>query len=204
MIYIKLKQIRIGLSFWFFFMFATVCVFDTNGILWCSLFTALLHEMGHILAMYIKHDMPKSIDIHIFNVDIIDNNRTKRSPNDDIFILICGGLFNIILALLSIIIYKFSNNYYVSVFFTTNLILGVFNLLPISTLDGGQIVEIMLLKRLNIKSAQIISDVISLIILLPLAILGFIVLLQSKYNFSLLVVSLYLIGLLVFKHRAYL
>lgn len=195
---------RIGLSFWFFVVFALISFFDTDGMLLCSLVAAMLHETGHLIAMVIKNDLPTEIDIHIFNVDIVDNSRPIRNPNDDIFILCFGGVFNLILAVVSIVIFRLTNSAFIYMFFASNLMLGIFNLLPISVLDGGQIVESLLLKHLKPKATQIISDIISLIILLPLSVLGFYILLQSKYNFSLLIISLYLIGLLIFNRRAYL
>ena len=77
--------------------------------------------------------------------------------------------------------------------------LAAFHLLPIAPLDGGQALFALLSRRLPTERAGTVVWAFSLLILLPLAVLGFWVLLQSRYNFSLLAVSVYLMFLLVFK-----
>lgn len=80
-----------------------------------------------------------------------------------------------------------------------NLILGFFNILPIESLDGGQILYIFLSNKMQNDKAIVFLEVISFIILLPLAVIGFYMLLKSKYNFSLLLISCYLISVIIIK-----
>ena len=86
-------------------------------------------------------------------------------------------------------------------FVSAHLTLGVFNSIPVSTLDGGQALLILLQHRMSPYRANRILDVLSLVILFPLAAAGFWVLLRSKYNFTLLAVSLYLIAVVLLKKQ---
>ena len=85
----------------------------------------------------------------------------------------------------------------------SNFTLAVFNLLPVGTLDGGQAVLMLLCQRLETDKAIKAADILSAIIIVPLGILGFLVLLRSRYNFSLLLTAVYLMGVLLLKepHR---
>ncbi|MCH5298083.1 MAG: site-2 protease family protein [Ruminococcus sp.] len=80
-----------------------------------------------------------------------------------------------------------------------NLFLGIFNMLPVLSLDGGQILHLLLSRKIEDIKAQKAVNILTFIFIFPLAVLGFILLFKTKYNFSLLAVCLYLILSLIFK-----
>uniref|UniRef100_UPI0002DC4984 site-2 protease family protein n=1 Tax=Ruminococcus bromii TaxID=40518 RepID=UPI0002DC4984 len=84
-----------------------------------------------------------------------------------------------------------------------NLCTGLFNMLPVMSLDGGQLMYVILCRKFSEKSAERIINITAVIILFPLTVLGFMVLLNSKYNFSLLFVCAYLIASLLCKNNRY-
>ena len=86
-------------------------------------------------------------------------------------------------------------------FLDTNFTLGLFNILPIDSLDGGQALFILLSMKFSPFTSMKILDIISFMILIPVAVMGFLVLLQSKYNFTLLLTALYLIAIILLKNR---
>ena len=51
----------------------------------------------------------------------------------------------------------------------------------------------------DLERAKKISNIISVVFLIPIAIVGFLVLLSSKYNFSLILLSCYLFSYILFK-----
>ena len=81
-----------------------------------------------------------------------------------------------------------------------NLFIGLINLLPIMPLDGGQILFVILSKRVCGETCERVTQIVSFLTLLPLALVGFIILLESKYNFSLLFLCFYLMTYLLFKN----
>ena len=66
-------------------------------------------------------------------------------------------------------------------------------------LDGGQALYALLCNKFSQKTSETIVAVVSFFALLPIAIIGFMMLLQSKHNFTLFFISIYLMVLLVLK-----
>jgi stage IV sporulation protein FB len=84
-----------------------------------------------------------------------------------------------------------------------NLSVGLFNLLPVMSLDGGQLLYLHLCrKHTPERSAQLVYRT-TFLILLPTSALGFLVLFHSHYNFSLLFVCAYLIFALIVRQEKY-
>ena len=77
--------------------------------------------------------------------------------------------------------------------------LGLLHSLPVEPMDGGMALRALLCARMNGEQAGKLSLVISLGVLFPMAVLGFLVLLRTRYNFTLLAMSLYLMLYLLLK-----
>lgn len=192
---------KIQINFWFAVILSVIAVFDKSGYAWLGILTALLHELGHIIAMGIKGGFPKEIKFDIFNIDIVDDFRGIRNYKDDIFILLCGALMNFIAASVSLFIYYHVENIIFLLFFWTNLFIGIFNILPVSVLDGGQALYLFLANKFEIHKCYKIVEVFSILVLIPILLIGFLILLKSKYNFSLLFIGCYLIIMTLFNDK---
>jgi len=81
----------------------------------------------------------------------------------------------------------------------SNLCVAVFNLLPIKYLDGGQLLILLLRSKLDYRRLDLIINIITFVFLVPVAVVGFVFLFNSRYNYSLLFAVLYLICTLVSK-----
>ena len=88
-------------------------------------------------------------------------------------------------------------------FAAANLSVGLFNCLPVMSLDGGQLLYLLLCRRFSQEFSEKAVDVCTFVCIFPLAALGFLVLLRSENNFSLLFVSIYLVFSLLFKGNRY-
>lgn len=73
----------------------------------------------------------------------------------------------------------------------TNLLLAIFNLIPIMPLDGGKILKEFLLKKIGNKQASIFMNQLTQAILVAFTLLYSIAILQIK-NFALFLLILYL------------
>ena len=139
---------------------------------------------------------PTRITLTAFSVDISDRYSHTRGDMKNIFLALAGPLANflatIIFYVLSIILHS---TYYIPA--AINLLIGCFNLLPIISLDGYQIVHTILSTKFSPKTTCFITNCLSVIVLLPILIFGFILVFRAKYNFSLLIVSIYLITALI-------
>lgn len=189
-------------SFPFLTIITVLLLVDENGTMIYGVLAALIHELGHIFAMIIKKSKPKKISFRAFDINIVDNNRIKRSYSDDIFILIAGPLSNIVFCIVLYFTYKLTGFLWLIRPMYENIFIAIFNILPIDTLDGGQILFNLLSRRLSIKTAIKFTLLISFMVLLPVSALGFYILIISKYNFSLLFLSCYLMAILLLKNKS--
>ena len=185
-------------------MITFVLVKDNSYVAVLGILSALLHELGHILVMSSSGNMVKEIDFGLVNIDILDDNDKNISfDKNELLILLSGSVVNFAVGMLLMGIYYLSSKNAVKVFAIQNFIVGILNLLPISQLDGGRILFILLSRHLKLCLTEKILKTISFIFLLPIIVLGFIILIKSKYNFSLLILGCYLFSYILFKDKSY-
>lgn len=189
----------------FLFVAATACtvLLDHIGCILTTLLASFLHECGHLTAMFLLGGAPERITFGVFNIDIVDQNRTKRGYRQDLIILLVGPAVNLILFVLLYAVSYLMPGVDLLFAASAHLLIGLFNLLPVESLDGGQILYALLCEKVSPEKASKWVEIVSFFALLPVAAAGFVVLLQSKYNFSLLLASCYLIGQLLFRRGRY-
>ena len=200
----KCRNCLIIISFPFWALITALLLLGDSLTMCWGLLAAFIHECGHIFAMFLKKSKPTQICFRAFSVDIIDSNRLQRDSNSDLFILLAGPLTNLNTAMMLLTLHSLFNFCFLKAFALANLFLATFNLLPIEPLDGGQILLILLLRKLKLRVAEKIALALSFLTLFPLAAVGFFVLLHSKYNFSLLFLSCYLMAVLLLKNKNWL
>jgi Zn-dependent protease len=74
-----------------------------------------------------------------------------------------------------------------------NLIIGVFNLLPIKGLDGGTVFYCILCKYTNVNKAELILGAISFLGGLALLLSAVVLTIRGKINISLYIMGIYLL-----------
>ena len=184
---------KLYITYPFAAMIALALLFDTTGQTACCLLAAILHECGHLIMLKIFKARSISINLSSLDFKIIDSYDKSRSYIQDIMISAAGPFVNF---LLLFIFYNFENT---KTFALANLVIGVFNIIPIDSLDGGKILMSFLVTKLPQRVCVIICNIISLMFILPLAVLGFYILIDTGYNFSLIIICCYLITLMIFK-----
>lgn len=193
---LKIKSISIIISFPAIALVTLIIVtnFLTNYLL-CFI-AIIIHESAHLIAMYICGSKPSAFEISVFDIKIIENSRLTLPFYKDIFITLSGPVINILMYFLFL-------NFDIP-FAYVNLFLGSYNLLPCASLDGGQVIYLILSKRISERLTERIIDILTLITLFPIFVVGIIVLFNSNYNFSLLFLCLYLLLSLFIKKSKYL
>ena len=196
-------SINFEVSFPLVAVMTAVVVFDTTMSVLICFISAVMHEIGHLAAMRYFHSSPKTIKLTLFDIAITDTHKAVRNRKQDIIITLAGVTVNFISAAAGCIIYMLTGSQLCMFFAASHITLGAFNLLPVDSLDGGQALLILLSYFYTPDKALKIINILSLIILFPLALAGFYVLISSGCSFTLLLTSLYLIVMLAVKNRTY-
>ena len=119
-----------------------------------SFIVVLLHEFAHTI-------MAKLLGYNIENIELFPFGGVARieesiaiNPQHEIMIALAGPFLNFVLVLIS---HQFSqlilSNDTIVFFIYTNLIIGIFNLIPVLPLDGGRIVRAYLAFLIGVKRA---------------------------------------------------
>lgn len=171
---------------------------------------AIIHELGHLLAGILLRMRPEKLEIIPFGVSISfkinpkDYNKKIKKGNKlelkKIIVAIAGPLTNLIIILitynLKIDIIKAMMIIY------TNLLIMLFNLLPIFPLDGGRILKGIL----NIACGKRIADKyinnISIITTIIITAIGSILILYLK-NIAIFLIIIYLWCLIIKENNIY-
>ena len=116
----------------------------------------------------------------------IYKNRCERKK---IVTYLAGPIFNLIFAIIFVFVHV-NENLKIKIVYT-NLLLTIFNLLPMLPLDGGKILKIILAKKVGNKEASIFMNRLSQAILISITLLYSIAILKLK-NFAIFLLILYL------------
>ncbi len=127
----------------------------------------LFHEFGHIFFIKYFHYSIVSIEILPFG-GLTKTSKFLNTPIlHDLIIYLGGVTFQIFLSFFFFILNKqniiYSSTY--QMFCTYNTWIFFFNLLPMRPLDGGEILRLLLEKKLPFKKAQIYANVFSFFVL---------------------------------------
>lgn len=162
---------------------------------WC-LAASLMHETGHFIALLFFDCKPRRISLGLFGMRVEQDPTKRLGYRQDALVSLAGPAVNLV----TFCILSFTRGNEAAAL--VHLTLGVFNLLPIEPLDGGQVLYCVFATHMDEESARKWILRVSVVTLLPIAAAGFFVLVMSGYNFTLLAVSLYLSLLLLCKERS--
>ena len=179
----------------FFIGYEVVCalsvalILDKSGNILFCLLASLIHEFGHLFFMLIYKVRIRSITFRLFDILILADS--PKNYKSDMIITSGGIFFNFLFAALFYFI-----NYKL---FIANLVIGIFNLLPVESLDGAQLLSHLLLRFFYFNIVNIVIKILSFVFLVPFMVCGIYVLINTKYNYSLLFISLYILVILMKK-----
>jgi len=185
------KGAPVELSIWFFLIFLIAPVSWSIAIF----ISVLVHELAHAYIANKRGWKVFGVKLDLFSGSAsIDSNIPER---DSIPVVAAGPISNLLLAFITLSIYipLYSVNPILDRFlndlFTVNIILFIFNILPIYPMDGGRILkDVLFLKMKNRKLAKKISGSVSLIFSIALLTLSLITLSYIIIIFSILFIYL--------------
>lgn len=186
------KKIKINNYTYLFFIICALCGYLKNiSIIFLICF---IHELGHVFFSYIFKYEIISIELFPYGGLTTTNKKINSSINKEIIINLGGIFFQLIFILL---LYLFKSNLNIityNLYINYNFILIIFNLLPIISLDGNNIIHLLLEKFFSYQLSYQLNFLISLIVL----ILFFII------NYTYGIDNYFIISFLFFKSIMYL
>ena len=167
-------------------------------VLMLCLLSAVIHETGHLIFICKFCGKPDSIAINPGEVRI-NANLSDISYKLDLLITSAGVLFNFLSSYLLSLINLFLTSSILYKFVICNLCIGIFNLLPIKTFDGAQFLANILMRRFSMRTTDTIINILTVILIIPIFTAGFYILLVSRYNYNLLLITIYFISIIITK-----
>lgn len=194
------------------FLFAILFWFTKQIELYALLMAfAFFHEIGHLVCGLMIGVKPESIKINPlgfqiqFRTPVEDYNKKVKNGNEQcikkILIAIAGPLINIFMIIICLFLPQSLDPARTTIVYA-NLLLAIFNLLPVYPLDGGRILKEMVhILKGKEKSYEIVNTVskatvITLTVIASIAIL-------SIHNIALLLILAYLWYLMIQNEKRY-
>ena len=177
-----------------FLFCATLCVMlaiDRTGLVIPTLFAVFIHESGHLLAMWAADCQPKAIRLVPASVQIVRSFSGKQ--RGEVAISICGPLANLVVFASLLVNYMIFDSQQSLKFALLNLVLAVFNLLPVSGLDGGTLITMFISKFTDVYKAESIVRIITLAFAFFAFLIGVYLWSSGTVNVSVFIVAMYLV-----------
>ena len=176
-----------------FALYVFICIyFNWFNKIFYYVITVTLHEYGHyIVANHYGYKM-ESLVYSLSGAGITTDACFKA--RDEIKISLAGPIVNVFLILIIICLWWiFPLSYlYTYDFLICNIVVLIFNILPIYPLDGGRIiVSVLIIKNYN-RNAVLKWNKIFCLILASILFVLFVVSIFYKINFNLLITSVFL------------
>ena len=188
---LKLLGTEIYISFLFMAVICVMLATDRTGLLLPTLFAVLMHEIGHLFAMWVLDCSPKQIKLIPASVQITAPLTSKYK--NDIIIAIIVPIVNLLLFFVLYINFLCFKNSIILNYALINLLITIFNLMPVIGLDGGTILFSVLAKKTEYNKAILTLKIITLIVAAAVIFLAVTLTIRGKINISLYIIGIYLV-----------
>ena len=179
-------------------------------------FYAIIHELGHLLCGVFLRLKPETFSITPFGLQIsfkpeisLYNSKVKNGTRicvKKMLLAFAGPLTNFIIVFILIILNNLGvivdNIFLGETAIYANILIGVFNLIPIYPLDGGRIIKEIINIRSGMKKSYCYINKISNITMIILMVISSILLLYV-HNIAILIILAYLGYLVIKQNRIY-
>ncbi len=184
----KVFGTKIYVSFLFLAFICLLLLVDKSGFLLHTVLAVSIHELFHLMAMWILGCNPKEVMLLPALIKIV--RQVSSRTRNEVLISLMGPIGNILFFTLSYTVYLLCSNEIALTFALINMFYGALNLLPIKGLDGGLIMYKLMCCVTAENRAKLVLNFLTLILATLFLILGVTLLLTNK-NISLIILSLY-------------
>lgn len=164
--------------------------------------SAILHEAAHIACARAASVSVSRIELYPFGISARLKSGYIQSSEKEFLIAFAGPALSLLLYWVCIILYRFIKPEFFKFGADINLCLCLVNLIPILPLDGGRMVKSLLTARFGIIRAYNFSIKLSRVLIILLLICAGIIFFVSDFNFSLILISAFLLQNLCCEQQA--
>jgi len=182
---------KIQCSYPLLFMAALLVAFDSGGELILLLAAAGIHELGHLAAIRLLGAEIRGIRLAVGGM-VIDYNGSRLSYFGDMVTALAGPAASILAAVFFSLVARSQPLDGLFYFTGLNLLLGLFNLVPVLPLDGGRAVLSLLTAAKGPAEAEMLCGAMTRLFGALLLVLGGWLIVRYQ-NPSLMLVSLLLL-----------
>ncbi len=201
----KIFEIHFGKHFsvniWFFPVVLSAFWSGYGELFLLTFLIAFFHELSHVLCAKALNVGISKITIFPFGISAQLKSKYIKSSEKEFAIAFSGPLFNFLLFLLCTLLKHHKSFFAADYCATVSLAMALINLVPVLPLDGGRIMKAILTQKYGIIRAY--NFMLGLSRILALLIIGFAVFVffLSDFNFSLILISAFLIQNLSYEQK---
>lgn len=141
-----------------------ILVIGFKSELFMGFIIVLIHECVHLIVARYLGFSGFTVEIYPIGTVLKLKDLEEATPKEDLIISISGPVGNFVIGLLCFGINYFCKSDFINHIMKYNLVIGIFNLIPVFPLDGGRVLRSILATRLIYKKANEIALRISIII----------------------------------------
>ena len=183
-----------GTKIYVSFLFAATVSFmlatDRTGLVIPTLFSVLIHETGHLFTMWVTDCAPREIRLIPASVQIIEEY--SRPQKARAAVSVSGPLANVAVGAALFINAHISGSDTAMKFALINGVVAAFNMLPVSGLDGGRLLLILLCRKKDLYAAMRTVNAITAVLAAAVFLAGIYLIIKGSVNLSVFIVALYL------------
>ncbi len=195
------------------FLFAIIFYFTKQIEIYVLLMVfAILHEIGHLICGIVLGLKPKALKIMPLGISIefsvICNDYNKKIKNANalslkrMIIALAGPITNFLIVGICLIVKGYMDPFWCNEIIYANILIAIFNLLPIYPLDGGRCIKSLIHIFRGNKQAIEYTNHISNICVILITMLASIGIYYYK-NIAILLIVIYLWTLMIVENKKY-
>lgn len=186
MIEIKVTQcFKICIDFSFLAVIALFLSLDKTGYGLMSVAACFIHECGHLIVMIICGKPFSKLSLYGGGIKL------TSAMNPTVSVLLAGSFMNFLVFSFLYIVSDGTDLFFV-LFAVFNLIIGVFNLLPVGYFDGKFLLEALLVRTLEPVVAIKVLYIVQAVVVTIIICLSIFMFFSGIINFTVVIVLIYL------------
>lgn len=162
----KLLGVEFCVSFWFLVALAIMLSIDIMGLFYIFFISMVIHELSHLVFFRFFGLKVNKIVLSGFGITMVPQNNMYIGYKKEILCYLAGPISNFFLAIFAYFFYP--PTFLTRAFIAANLVIAIFNLIPIVPLDGGRVLSTLLLLFFSQKTTSIITSIVAFLSLSPL------------------------------------